>query len=238
MAERKVISAITDDDPEELYKAAANTIKRAIKDILEKRNYAVLAVPGGRTVPKVFEQLKGMDIPWLQVHIFIVDERLVPIDDELSNFRLAKETFIDELIDSGKLPKENAHPFIYKETMPGKGIRAYEKELKVLGDSYDIVLLSAGEDGHVGALYPDHHSIDDDSEFFIRMDDSPKPPKDRMSMSRKLLLRSKTAVLLLIGESKKQAYEKLVDMSISYRKCPAKLVLDIEDSYIITDQKE
>ena len=80
---------------------------------------------------------------------------------------------------------------------------AYRDEIKTHGGAYDIVLLSSGEDGHVGALFPKHNSIKNDSDFFIFMKDSPKPTPHRMSASKKLLRKSQISILLVSGLTKK-----------------------------------
>ena len=113
-----------------------------------------------------------------------------------------------------------------------------EKELVDLGSVYDIVLLSSGEDGHIGAIYPNHHSFDDDAEMFITMDDSPKPPPKRMSISKKLLKKTGTAIILFKGDAKKDAYMKFLDKKTPVEGLPAKLVKDIDDLYVVTDQDD
>ncbi len=70
------------------------------------------------------------------------------------------------------------------------------------------------------------------------MDDSPKPPKDRMSSSRTLLLKSMAAVLLFYGDSKKRAFSDFMDSNIDETECPAKIVAKINNSLILTDQKK
>ena len=70
------------------------------------------------------------------------------------------------------------------------------------------------------------------------MDDSPKPPKDRMSSSRTLLLKSIAAVLLFYGDSKKSAFGDFLDSNIDDTECPAKIVTKINNSLILTDQKK
>ena len=79
------------------------------------------------------------------------------------------------------------------------------------GFRYDIILLSSGEDGHVGALYPDHHSVADQHHGFIVMDDSPKPPPERMTSSLSLMQTAEVALLLFVGEAKREAYERFND---------------------------
>lgn len=218
-----------------LEKKAADIISNSINQLLEKKNYIILAIPGGRSISGIFEFLKEKNIPWKKVHIFMVDERLVPIDDDKSNFKLANESFIKELVSKDTLPKKNVHPFIINKNKSDYGISSYKEELKKHGSIYDIVLLSSGEDSHIGALYPNHPSIKAHSDFYLTMHNSPKPPKDRMTMSKKLLLNSKVAILLFFGESKREALKKFKDNKIDFNFCPAKLVNFIKDSYVLTD---
>ena len=165
-------------EKEKIGKKVADILAEAISKTIRNKDQVVVAFPGGRSVAAVFDVLKEKEIDWNNVHLFMVDERMVKLDNEDCNFKLLKE----ELIGHINIPEENVHPFMVEE-----GIKAYEEELKKVGGKFDIVLLSSGEDGHIAGLYPKHHSIKDESDYFITMDDSPKPPKDRMSSSRKLI---------------------------------------------------
>lgn len=216
---------ISEKNQEKLFSKVADIIEASIGEILKEKKIIVFGVPGGRSMPGIFSELTRRNIDWERIHIFMVDERMVPIDDQQSNFKLAKEYLIDRL----KIPSSNVHPFVLE-----KGINAYSQELKKVGGFYDIMLLSAGEDGHVGALYPNHHSIRDDSEYFIQMNDSPKLPPKRMSCSRKLLMSTKVAILLFMGVAKKDAFEKFKN-NAEVNELPASMVRSIKDSYVFTD---
>ena len=172
------------------------------------------------------------------MHFFIIDERLVPIDHPDSNFRLLKDHLITPLAREGKISLENAHPFILDTTVTDRGTLAYEEMLARQGFRYDIILLSSGEDGHVGALFPDHHSVTDPHHGFIVMDDSPKPPPERMSSSLSLMLTARTGVLLFTGEAKREAFRKFGDASISVSACPARLLTCLKDAVVFTDQAQ
>ncbi len=226
---------IYDPDKSKLDETAARIITDTINGMLKKKLFVVLAVAGGRSVGGVFNSLIKQDIPWEAVHIFIVDEKLVPLEHEESNFRLAKESFLGKLIEERRLPKGNVHPFIHDPTSPDLGLANYRKQLEQWGGSFDIVLLSSGEDGHIGALYPNHHSIRDTSPYFIAMDDGVKAPNERMSSSRKLLLRSKVALILFYDDIKKDALKMFLDSKTSFEACPAKLAKGIEESYVLTN---
>lgn len=213
---------------------AVEIISKSIKEIGKEKKYVVIGICGGRSVSGIFQKLKLSKINWSNVHIFLVDERMVHINDDESNYKLAYKEFIHHLLTHPEynLNKHNVHPFFVE-----KGIEAYESELKQFGGVYDIVLLSSGEDGHIAALYPNHHSIEDKSEFFIQMDDSPKMPPKRMTISRKLLSQSKVALLILKGEGKRQALDNYNNKALQLKDCPAKIIDEINESYLLTNLK-
>jgi 6-phosphogluconolactonase len=216
-------------EEEQIFAKSAKLIKKSIDELLFKKNFVVLGLCGGRSITSILNELIKEDILWEKIHVFLVDERLVPIDDEESNFRLINESL------SEVVPEENFHPFIFDKN---NSLESYMTEIKKFGGSYDIVVLSAGEDGHIAALYPNHSSIFDESDFLILIDDSPKPPKDRMSISKKFLLKSKIGFLYLIGNSKRESLSNFSNEKIDYSKCPAKLVSELSKSYIFTDIKK
>lgn len=210
-------------------KEVAEVITKSINKILQTKESTVLGVVGGRSVSGVFQALRSKPVPWGRVHIFMIDERMVPITDSESNFHLAKQNFLNDLIKKGVLSEDNIHPFRVEQ-----GIEEYQQELENYGGVFDIILLSSGEDGHVGALFP-KYSVKDKGKFFITINHSPKPPPKRMTASVNLLKRSKVAIILFYGESKKEAYEKFNNDEISLTNCPAKLVLGIEECFVATD---
>ena len=218
---------------EEMEQKAVEIISSSIKEILTKKDHVVFGIPGGRSVSGIFQKLLDADIDWNKVHIFMVDERLVAIEDKESNYKLAHFSFIGKLITQGKITASHLHPFIYQPSEKDLGIKEYEKELSSLGGTYDLLLLSSGEDCHIGALYPDH-SVHDESPFFLTMEDSPKPPPKRMTISRKLLLKSRCAILLFFGEGKREAFE-MFGSTDDHVRCPAKLIEKIPRNYVLTD---
>jgi len=164
----------------------------------------------------------------------MIDERLVPIDDPHSNFNLAKQCFLDELLKKKSIQESQLHPYIHNRDYPNISLKQYADDLVRQGGFFDLAIVSVGEDGHVGALYPKHQSISDPARYFISMPDSPKPPKYRMSASLTLLKRCKRVILLFKGESKKEAFETFL-LSHEPRDCPAALFKRVKDLTIITD---
>jgi 6-phosphogluconolactonase len=226
---------IRDTDQGRLLQTAGRHLCEKVRGVLEIRRQAILAVPGGRSAATIFQAMLREELDWRRVHFFIVDERLVPVDHPDSNFKLLQDHLIAPLVQAGKITSENAHPFLLDTANADRGAGRYEKVLKEFGFRYDVVLLSSGEDGHVAALYPRHHSVEDRHHGFIVMDDSPKPPAGRMTSSLSLMQSAEAAVLLFAGAAKREAYGKFNDEKCPVSDCPAKLVLTIRDTTVFTD---
>ena len=226
---------IRERDQGRLLEAAGRHLCEKIRGVLASRERAVVAVPGGRSAAAIFQAMLREGLDWRHVHFFIVDERLVPIDHPDSNFALLRDNLVVPLAQAGRIDPGNAHPFVLEPTVADRGAARYERELAVRGLRYDVVLLSAGEDGHVGALYPRHHSIEDPHHGYIVMNDSPKPPPGRMTSSLSLMLTASAAVLVFAGAAKCEAWGKFNDKACPVADCPAKLVLAIGDAAVFTD---
>lgn len=227
-----------DPDLDMLDKKASEFFAYHTRSILQKKDRVVWALPGGRSVSGIYKALASRsDIEWNKVHFFIIDERLVPINDPESNFRLLDKNLTGPLLKNKKISDDNIHPFIFKPGSGDLGLADYEIELKRFGGHFDIILLSSGEDGHIAGLYPKHPSIKNGERYFFTMDDSPKLPKKRMSSSKNLILDSFAAALLFYGESKRDALGIFMDKEIDEIDCPAKIISNVTNNLILTDQK-
>lgn len=220
-----------------LFSDIAKQIATSIKSTLKKKEWATIAFPGGRSAAEVFDKLLLEDIDWTKVHLFMVDERLVPLESPDSNYKILQDNLTDFLLKENKINQENIHPFIANSSKGDFGAGSYFHDLNELGGSFDIVVLSSGEDGHIAGIFPQHHSMEDGSEGFITFNDSPKNPADRMSASRKLINRSTVAILIFIDDAKRNALDDFNSESKGVLSCPAKLVLNIHDHFVYTNIK-
>lgn len=195
----------------------------------------VLGVVGGRSVGGIYAHLARASLPWAKVHVFLADERLVPVDSDESNFKLVRGDLLAPLLDSGAMPPANAHPFPLDESRSDCGIEAYDDALGALGGRLDVVVLSAGEDGHTASLFPNHPSVRDEKEGFVLVEGSPKPPPRRVSASRKLLAAADLGVLVFFGEEKREALAKFGNPSIDVMGCPSKVLGSMRRGVVVTD---
>ena len=103
-------------------------------------------------------------------------------------------------LDASTIPKKNIH-FIKIEIGLLEAREEYEKVLKNI-DKFDVVLLSMGEDGHIASLFPNH--IYPEGQMVVVEKNSPKQPKERISLSYSRLNRTYYVFKLIIGESKQK----------------------------------
>ncbi|MBT3394507.1 MAG: 6-phosphogluconolactonase [Waddliaceae bacterium] len=219
-----MIKCISDERKSLAYKAV-EVIASEVADLLimQRRGHVVLGICGGGSVEEIFKALSASEsMPWHQVHIFWIDERL---DSNDSNEHLARELFLQGLINEKEFPKENIHS--PKE-------EGYTEELLALG-GFDIILMSSGGDGHVASLFPHHPALQEEDKKFIIVDDSPKPPKRRITASKALLQDATTCLLLFYGKEKSVALKAFSDIDTSIDECPAVLTKEITNLYIFTD---
>ena len=100
-----------------------------------------------------------------------------------------------------------------------------------------MLLTSSGEDGHIGALFPKHQSVDSRNAYFVTMNDSPKPPSGRVSATKKVLQRAHVGLVLFFGAAKKEAYSNFINEVLSIRDCPAKIIRQLPEHYVLVDQE-
>jgi len=215
-------------EKDSLYQKTAEKLGQLLSKFSSEKEKVVLGLPGGRSILPILNYLSKYPLDWKKIYVFIVDERLVPINHPASNFKLIKEGL------SGIIPEENLNPFIIEDDEQ-ISLKKYEEKIKQFEGFYDILVVSIGEDGHIGSLYPNHPSISNTSEYYILVEDSPKPPSRRMSMSAGMVLRSKACVVIVSGTQKKDALSKYLDESLNYADCPAKLTLKITELFVFTD---
>ena len=209
------------DDEMSLSKVLAQEILNiAKKSIFEKDCFSIV-LTGGQSVLSLYKILSKADSNWNKWHIYIGDERCLPVNHKDRNNHVINETWLN----NSPIPKRNIH-FIQAEMSQDKAQLEYESALQEV-DKFDVVLLSMGEDGHVASLFPNHrHPKNRD---VVVENDSPKSPKKRISLSYERLNKSYNVFKVIIGEVKREA----VALLIQGRIIPiSKIIGDREGVYI------
>jgi 6-phosphogluconolactonase len=106
-----------------------------------------IVLTGGSTPGTAYRRAARLEPDWSKVTLWWGDERCVPPDDERSNYRLAKETLLDQLA----VPPSAIHR-IRGEAPPPEA--AAELDAALAGMTLDFLLLGLGPDGHMASLFP------------------------------------------------------------------------------------
>jgi 6-phosphogluconolactonase len=209
MANYELLSFASAD---ELARAAA----RAWLDEIEAANRAgktfCVALSGGRIAQIFFAatvaQARARAVSFERVHFFWADERCVPPTDPDSNFKMANELLLVPL----KISAEKIHR-LRGEDSPSAAVKIAEAELCRIAPQneqqqpvLDLIFLGMGEDGHIASLFPGAAAnILDISVPFLVVENSPKPPPTRISLSYKAIFSSKNIAILVSGAGKEAA---------------------------------
>ena len=166
---------------------------------IELNNEFKIVLAGGSSFTGVYEILKESESDWSKWRVYIGDERCLPMGDRNRNDYLINKMWLC----NGRIPKERIN-FIPVELGAENALRSYKHTLKNVAD-FDLTLLGMGEDGHTASLFPDSaYSNTGRSDVLIGRN-SPKPPRNRISMSYSRLNRSKYVLKAVCGHAKANA---------------------------------
>lgn len=132
---------------------AAAFIAAEARSAVQARGRFAFAVSGGHTPWQMLRLLAAEDVPWPQVHLFQVDERVAPDGDPDRNLTHIRES----LLDRTPLPAAQVHAMPVNAADLSAAAREYERVLQSLAGTppvLDLVHLGIGPDGHTASLVP------------------------------------------------------------------------------------
>jgi 6-phosphogluconolactonase len=159
-----------------------------------------VALSGGSSPGRAFELAAELRPDWSGAHIWFGDDRAVPPDDELSNYRLAKETLLDRL---AALPEMHR---IRGELGADKAADLYDAELE--GVTLDLALNGIGPDGHTASLYPDASALDENERRAVAAEAKFEPFVPRVTMTPPMFAAAGLLVYLVTGEEKSEVVRR------------------------------
>ena len=158
------------------------------------------AISGGATALIFLGALRNANVDWKRITLFWTDERAVAPDDPESNYGIAERMLLDPL--GAKAPRAIRMP----ADMPrlGEAALRYDNILahELRNGPLDLALLGIGEDGHIASLFPGHPAVLDDDLRVVAVEDAPKPPPRRLSLTLPFLRQTKKIWIIAIGPRK------------------------------------
>ena len=183
------------------------------------RPLAFIAITAGGILEQVMRALARLPIhdsvDWSRVSVWWADERFVPADSPDRNDRAAFAALFDEL----RPDPRNIHRMPASDGPLGDDLDAaalaYAAELAARCPStqprsddiprFDVILLGVGPDGHCASLFPDHPATAVLDVTIVPVENSPKPPPNRLSFTFRALDSANEVWFIAAGTGKAEA---------------------------------
>ena len=203
---RKAIDAL------DVAQQASLEIVETITNVLAKKNSVHIALTGGTvgilTLEVLDKIVSDQKLDLSRAHFWWGDERFVESNSADRNFNQAKNVMPNLLETDSKM----IHVFPSSDN--GMELETARSDfsahmIEVFGDSdpaMDLTILGMGPDGHVASLFP---GMNHDGDLVIAVDNSPKPPPQRLSFSLELINRSQKIMFVVAGLDKAEAVESV-----------------------------
>jgi 6-phosphogluconolactonase len=204
--------------------SGAALVVEALRAVDSQRGRARLAIPGGSALGALRGVRAQLGAVWSRVRLTWVDERCVPLADAESNRGAAYRAGALDARD----PPAELLPLFEDGERGEEAVARVEAWLdERFGGALDVVLLGMGEDGHVGSLFPAAPEPGSARVAFVRS--SPKPPAQRITLTRRMLATAKRTILVATGEAKRLAVERVLAADVAL---PA---TGLPDLVVVTD---
>ena len=199
------------DDASELADAVAGDVAFIIESAIDARGSAVIALAGGKTPIPILQKLAEAKLPWKIVTIIPTDERIVALDNPLSNVAMLAKIFLPKGARVVPIISDKAADYKLAGSAASSRISDFHWPL-------DLIWLGMGEDGHTASIFngPDlDDALNAPAEcktVGVMPDPMPKDaPVARVTLTRASIQSAKSIVIVLTGDKKRALLESAID---------------------------
>lgn len=213
MASRSETEIFVSASEEELAISLAEYTANLSEKFVKERGAFSVVLSGGsliKALRKLTESPYLESVDWKKWYVFWADERVVPKDHVDSNYKLAYDGLLS------KVPVLPGHVCAINDSLSAKDAAVdYESHLRqytktgVIDTSsteeiakFDVMLLGMGPDGHVASLFPGHPLVKEEEKWVTFIEDSPKPPPERITLTFPVINASANIALVAMGAGK------------------------------------
>lgn len=199
-------------DADSLAREAAALVAAEARAAIAERGRFVMAVSGGRTPWLMLRALAHEDVPWNDVHVVQVDERIAPEGDPDRNLTHLRESLSGQV----SLRPEQIHEMPVEAPNLDVAVAQYSAALRQIAESppvLDLVHLGLGPDGHTASLIPgDSVLAVDDADVALT---GVYQGRRRMTLTYPILNRARRVLWLVTGNDKAEMVGRLYAGDIS-----------------------
>lgn len=215
------------EDKTQLSKAAAELFVKKAQEAVQKNGRFTVALTGGSSPVHFYSLLSQApyfnQVPWEKTFIFWGDERWVPLDDDRSNAKNAKITFINKV----PVPADQVYPMWQDGVEPEEFARQYEqliqKHFNQEAPQFDLILLGMGDDGHTASLFPGTEVLHEKSRW-VQSYYLESQSMHRITLTAPLINQAKTICFLTFGSNKAPALFNVLEGERNPEKYPSQLI--------------
>ncbi|WP_333678787.1 6-phosphogluconolactonase [Dyella sp.] len=191
------------DEAQALATALSASIAGKLREAIDARGEAVIAVSGGSTPKRLFDALSNEALDWSRVTVTLVDERWVPDTDERSNARL-----VESLLLQRKAADAEFVPLYVEAATPEAGIGEVRATVAALKQPFDVIVLGMGPDGHTASFFPGgdrlSEALDPSNTALVLPMRAPGAGEPRITFTLPVLLKARTLYLHIQGSDKRE----------------------------------
>jgi 6-phosphogluconolactonase len=197
------------DSAGEMIDQVVGDVTFIIESALDSRGQALVAFPGGATPKPILEKLAQANLRWKNVTIIPTDDRLVPVDNPLSNVAMIAKIFIPKGARVLPITSDAAD-----HKLAGSAANA---RLADLHWPPDLVWLGMGTDGHTASIFPgpdldDALNAKDTRAVGVAPDPlPPEAPVNRVTLTASAIAAARTTMLVISGSEKRRVLETAIE---------------------------
>lgn len=200
------------DSKQELVETAATRFVDLVTRAQAERGVASVVLTGGSNGIGLLSALAADSgtIDWSKIDIYWGDDRFVPADDPERNSGQAREA----LLDTVPVDPSRVFPMAPSDGPLGDDIEAAAADYAAIlagrssdgvAPEFDLHLLGMGGEGHINSLFPHTAATAETTKSVVAVEDSPKPPPRRITLTLPVVNRSRQVWFLVAGADKAEA---------------------------------
>jgi len=187
-------------------RAAASAIALEARNAVAARGRFTMAVSGGKAPWEMLRALANEDVPWKDVHVFQIDERIAPPGDPDRNLTHLRES----LLEHAPLPPNQIYAMpVESSDLQAAAVEYAETLSRIAGSPavLDLAHLGMGPDGHTASLVPDDPVLNvSDADVALT---GIYMGRRRMTLTFPIINRSRRILWLITGSEKVPMFARL-----------------------------